>query len=55
MVPFPATLLFGRCSCGYFLCGAQVPSCVRLPMEAINSSSSMPSVFTFLLPMLIAV
>ena len=33
----------------------RVPSCLRLPMEAINSSSSMPSVFTFLLPMLIEV
>ena len=33
----------------------RVPSCLRLPMEAINSSSSMPSVFTFLLPMIIEV
>ena len=33
----------------------RVPSCLRLPMEAINSSSSIPSVFTFLLPMLIEI
>ncbi|KAI4359183.1 hypothetical protein C825_001214 [Parabacteroides sp. ASF519] len=35
--------------------GRSVPSCVRRPMEANSSSSSMPSVFTFLLPMLTAV
>lgn len=38
-------------SCAWY----RVPSCLRLPMEAINSSSSMPSVFTFLLPMIIEV
>ena len=40
------TLAGGSCA------GRVLPSCVRLPIEAINSSSSMSSVFTFLLPML---
>ena len=35
--------------------GRRLPSCVRRPMEANSSSSSIPSVFTFLLPMLTAV